>query len=77
MADILTKLVVDCSTGETTEIPLTADEIADLEAAQAQAETQRQAEADAIAAKEAAKTAAVDKLTKLGLSADEIAALTA
>jgi regulator of protease activity HflC (stomatin/prohibitin superfamily) len=62
------KVIVDCSTGETTIVPLTAEEIADLEAAAAQAEADRAvAEAEA-AAKAAAKA---DLLAKLGISEDE------
>lgn len=62
------KVIVDCSTGETTVVPLTAKEIAELEAAAAQAEADRAiAEAEA-AAKAAAKA---DLLAKLGISEDE------
>jgi hypothetical protein len=75
MTEVITKLVVDCSTGEATEVPLTAEELA-------QRETDRLAyeawEAEKLAAKEAkavAQASAVSKLTALGLTADEIAAL--
>ena len=62
------KVIVDCSTGETTVVPLTAEEIAELEAAAAQAEADRKtAEAEA-AAKEAARA---EILAKLGLTDDE------
>ena len=47
-----TKLVVDCSTGVTTEVELTAEEIAQREAdaiAFAEAESARVAEAEALA----------------------------
>lgn len=75
MSEVLTKLVVDCSTGETTEIPLTAEEIAQREAdAAAFAEQQAAQEAEA-AAIAAAKASAEEKLAALGLSAEEIAAL--
>lgn len=62
------KVIVDCSTGETTVVPLTAEEIAELEAAAAQAEANR-----AIAEAEAAAKAATkaDLLAKLGISEDE------
>lgn len=73
--EILTKLVVDCSTGETTEVALTAEEIAQREAdaaAYAAAEAERQA---AGAAREAAKASAQAKLAALGLTAEEISAL--
>jgi len=71
-----TKLIVDCSTGETTEVELTAEEIAQREAdaaAFAVAQAAREAEE---AARLAAKGAAQQKLMSLGLTAEEIAALT-
>lgn len=75
MSDTPTKIVVDCSTGVVEELPLTAEEIAAMETAAAQAaEAQAAAEAEA-AAKAEAKASAEAKLAALGLSADEIAAL--
>lgn len=75
MSEVLTKLVVDCSDGTTTEIALTAEEIAQREAdAAAFAEQQAAQEAEA-AAVAAAKASAEEKLAALGLSAEEIAAL--
>lgn len=77
MTETLTKIVVDCSTGEQTTVPLTAEEIAQREAdaaAYAEAELARQAEEDA---KAAAKASAISKLAALGLSDTEIAAITA
>lgn len=69
------KVIVDCSTGETTVVPLTAEEIAEREAAAMQAEQDRlAAEAEAVA-KAAAKAAAESKLAALGLTPEEIAAL--
>ena len=70
-----TKLMVDCSTGITREIELTAEEVAQREAdaaAWAVAEAQREAEASA---KAAAKASAESKLAALGLTSDEISAL--
>jgi hypothetical protein len=70
------KVIVDCSTGETTIVPLTAEEIAQREAdaaAFAAEQAARQAEEDA---KAEAKASAQAKLAALGLTADEIAALT-
>ena len=70
-----TKLVVDCSTGITTEVELTAEEIAQREA---DAAAYAVAEAERIAAEEAkaaAKAAAEPKLAALGLTAEEIAAI--
>lgn len=75
MTETLTKVIVDCSTGEQTVVPLTAEEIAQLEADRAAAaETQAAAEAEA-AAVAAAKEAATAKLAALGLTPEEIAAL--
>ena len=62
------KVIVDCSTGETTVVPLTAEEIAELEAAAAQAEADRKAAEAEAAAKEAARQAL---LKKLGITAEE------
>jgi hypothetical protein len=63
-----TAIEINCETGEVTERPLTADEIAANEAAAAQAEADRN-EAEAKAAADAeAKTAL---LAKLGITADE------
>lgn len=76
MADTPTKVVVDCSTGITEVIPLTAAEIADLEIARVAAEDQRKAAEAEAAAKAAAKQAAQDKLKALGLTDLEIAAIT-
>ena len=62
------KIIVDCSTGEQTVVPLTAEEIAELEAAAAQAEQDRlAAEAEAQAKAEAK----AEILAKLGLTEDE------
>lgn len=66
------KVIVDCSTGEQTVVPLTAEEIAELEAAAAQAEADR-LEAEKAAADKAAARAAI--LEKLGLSDEEAAVL--
>jgi len=64
----MNKIIVDCTTGETTEIPLTPEEIAELEAAAAQAQADRLA-AEQKAAEDAAKKAAL--LAKLGITEDE------
>ena len=71
-----TKLIVDCSTGVTTEVELTAKEIAQREA-DAAAFAAEQAEREAAEqARLAAKGAAEQKLLSLGLTAEEVAALT-
>ena len=75
MADTPTKVVVNCETGVTEVLPLTAQEIADLETARVAAEDQRKAAAAEAAAVAAAKDSANAKLAALGLTAEEIAAL--
>jgi hypothetical protein len=70
-----TKLIVDCSTGVTTEVELTDAEVAQREA-DAIAYAAQKAEQDAAdAAKAAAKASGEAKLAALGLTAEEISAL--
>jgi hypothetical protein len=75
MSETLTKIIVDCSTGVVAEVPLTGEELAQREvdaAAFAIEQAEREAaEAAALAAKESAQA----KLATLGLTAEEIAAL--
>ena len=76
MSKIITKIVANCETGETTEVPLTAEELAQREAdaaAFAQAQAEREATETAAAG---AKAAALAELKSLGLSDAAIAALT-
>lgn len=69
------KLIVNCETGVTEEIELTAEEIAQAEAdAIAFAATQAEREAEE-SAKQAAKDSAIAKLSALGLTAEEAAAI--
>jgi hypothetical protein len=71
-----TAIEINCETGEVTERPLTAEEIAANEAAAtAAAAAAHEAEAEAAAVAEA-KANAQAKLAALGLTAEEIAALT-
>jgi len=75
MTEILTKIVVDCSTGEQTIVPLTAEEIAQREA-DAAAYAEQQATQEAEAAQIAAdKADAIAALVALGLTEAQIAAL--
>lgn len=62
MAETLTKVVVDCSTGEAQVLPLTAEEIAQMEADAAAYAEQKAAEEAAAAAKAALKASAKAKL---------------
>ena len=58
MSEVLTKVVVDCSTGETQVLPLTPEEIA-----------QREADALAYAERKAEEEAAAEALATLKASA--------
>ena len=75
MSETLTKIIVNCETGVVAEVPLTGEEIAQREAdaaAYAIEQAEREAtEAAALAVKESAQS----KLATLGLTAEEIAAL--
>ena len=80
MSEIITKLVVDLSKPEghperVQSIPLTAEELAEREVMQAQAEAERLEREALEAQKVADKQSAIEKLSALGLSDTEIAAL--
>ena len=70
-----TKLVVDCSTGEQTIVPLTPEELEQREADRLAYEAQEAERLAAEAEKAALQESANAKLLALGLTADEIAAL--
>ena len=72
MSDTPTKVIVDCSTGITEVVPLSAEEIADMETARVAAEDQRMAAETEAATKAQAKAALLDKL---GITAKEAALL--
>ena len=69
------KVIFDCSTGTSVEIPLTAEEIADMEAGQAESIAKAAEQEAAIAAETAARESARAKLAALGLTEAEVAAL--
>jgi predicted DNA-binding transcriptional regulator YafY len=71
MADELKAVIYDAATGKLTEREFTKDEVAALKVMQAELDKSN-AEIDA---KSAAKESALAKLAKLGLTAEEIAAL--
>lgn len=71
----LTKLVVDCATGTQKEIPLSAEELAQLEADSLAFEAAEATRLAAEAEKAAAKESAIAKLEELGLTEAEISAL--
>ena len=75
MTETLMTVIVDCSTGESITIPLTQEELDQREVdrlAYEASEAERLAEQEA---KDKAEASAIAKLTKLGLTADEISAL--
>jgi hypothetical protein len=76
MSEVLTNIEVNCTTGEVTERPLTAEEIAQREVDAAAYAVELAAREAADAAAQAAKESAQSKLAALGLTADEITALT-
>jgi hypothetical protein len=73
--DTPTKVIVDCSTGEETILPLSAEEISQLEADRAQAEADRAAAEAEATAKAEAKASALAKLAALGLTEEEATAI--
>ena len=76
MSDVPKKLVVDVAKGTQSYIDLTPEEI-EQRAVDAQAAAIEKAERDAVAQAEAdAKLAAQGKLAALGLTGEEIAAIT-
>jgi hypothetical protein len=77
MTEVITKLVVDCSTGIATEVPLTTEELAQRETDRIAYEAQEAERLAAEEAKETAKASANAKLKALGLTDAEIAAITA
>jgi hypothetical protein len=76
MSETLTAIEVNCTTGEVTERPLSAEEIAQREADVATlAEEQAAREAEVTAAAES-KASGIAKLMALGLTESEANALT-
>ena len=76
MTDTPMKVIVDCSTGESVTVPLTTEELEQRELDRIAYEAE---EADRLfdeQEKEALKASANSKLAALGLTADEIAAIT-
>lgn len=70
-----TRIEINCETGVESIIELTDAEVAELEAAAQEAEARRAEEEAAAQAAADAKASAQAKLSALGLTADEIAAL--
>lgn len=70
-----TRIEINCTTGVESIIELTDAEVAEMEAQAAIAEAKRAEDEAAKAAEEAAKASAQAKLAALGLTAEEIAAI--
>ena len=77
MSEVITKLVVDCSTGIATEVPLTEAELAQRETDRLSYDAMEAERLAADEAKETANASANAKLKALGLTDAEIAAITA
>ena len=71
-----TRIEVNCETGEVLEIELTDAEVAQLEQDRIASEARLAEEEAAKTATEAAKASAQAKLAALGLTSEEVAALT-
>tara|TARA_A100001037_G_scaffold113468_1_gene103378 strand:+ start:542 stop:772 length:231 start_codon:yes stop_codon:yes gene_type:complete len=72
----MNKLIVDCSTGEERFVPYTAVEIAEAEAMAARHQEEVAAQEAAAEKTAADKASGNQKLKDLGLTDDEIAAIT-
>ena len=70
------KLIVNCETGEQTLVPFTPEEIEQRELEVLASQAQEAAELGAQAEAQTLKDSANAKLSALGLTADEIAAIT-
>jgi hypothetical protein len=76
MTDTPMKVIVDCSTGESATVPLSPQELEQRELDRIAYEAEEAARLVAEQEKEALKASANSKLAALGLTADEIAAIT-
>jgi hypothetical protein len=76
MTETLTKIVVNCETGEQETVVLTEEEIAEIETIRAKLEQEQAEELALQQEKEALKESANSKLKALGLTDEEIAAIT-
>jgi hypothetical protein len=76
MTDTPIKVIVDCATGESTTVPFSPEELEQREIDRIAYEAREAERLAAEEAKETLKASANAKLTALGLTADEIAAIT-
>ena len=75
MSEVLTKVVVDCSTGESTVIPLSEEELLQRAIDIKENEERRLLQEEEIKKIEELKNSAINKLTQLGLTEDEAKAI--
>jgi hypothetical protein len=75
MTETPTKVIIDCSNGTSTVVPLTPEELEQRELDRLAWEAQEAERLAAEQAKAEAQASAVAKLEALGLTAEEIAAL--
>lgn len=75
MTETITKLVINCETGEQNLVPLTAEELAQREADDVAWAAEKAAREAADQATAAAKASGIAKLLALGLTEDEANAL--
>lgn len=75
MTETPMKVIVDCSTGESIEVPLTPEELEQRELDRIAYEAAEAERLEAEAAKAALQESANAKLLALGLTAEEIAAI--
>ena len=75
MTETPTKVIVDCSSGEVSYVPLTQEELDEREALAAQAEQERLERETAEAKLQADREAGIATLKGLGLTDDQITAL--
>jgi hypothetical protein len=75
MTEVITKLVIDCSTGVATEVELTEEELAQRETDWKAFEKAEKARKAGEAEHAALQASANSKLEALGLTPEEIAAL--
>ena len=73
--EVPTRVIVDCSTGESKIVPLTEEELAQRETDKLAWESQEATRLAEVEAKATAEARAISKLEALGLTAEEIAAL--
>lgn len=75
MSEILQKVIINCETGEQEILPLTTEEIAEIETNRIAWEAEKAAHEEEAQAKAEAKASGIAKLMALGLTEEEAQAL--